>query len=104
MSARERVLDRLTRRGFLKKASATALVTYGVLVGVGRRAVPAAGASSLVPLPCGEYCTVLWCDGCACGGDYFSCTGCGETDKKYCFTGHNCTSFCLVLFCNERAA
>jgi hypothetical protein len=45
-------------------------------------------------------CTVLWCDGCLCGGDYFNCVGCDDPNgKKYCFTGHNCTSFCLIPVC-----
>ena len=90
-------LDRVTRRGFLKQASTVALVSYTSLAGVGhgmRQALAAARS----PIRCAQWCRLLECRGCACGGDYFHCVGCGE-DMKVCITRQNCTSFCLIPAC-----
>lgn len=99
----KRIPTRLSRRNFMQRASMTALGIYAALTGASRVAAYASGRShhtgALKPDPCnGITCKLLECSGCACGGDYYHCTGC-SMDYKKCYTGHSCASFCAAPVC-----
>ena len=91
-----------TRRRFLQRCSLVALGTYAGLVGAGPAHAYAFRRLGQTPPPpeidasCAS-CVVLECGGCACGGDYYHCFGCGgQVDYRRCYTGHRCSTFCGV--------
>jgi hypothetical protein len=90
-------LDRLTRRGFLKRVSGAALVSYVALVGARPAANQVLAAPGSIDA-CDQVCNLQDCEGCTCGGDLFRCVGCG-VDAMLCFTGHNCVGFCRIAVC-----
>lgn len=97
--------DGISRRRFLSRASLLALAGFAVAAGARETATRAlAGARGASPAPSGapdpqattgmRTCTVIECEGCACGGDYYKCTGCNKTTKA-CYTGHKCKTFTM---------
>jgi hypothetical protein len=95
--------SRLSRRSFIQRVSLTSLGIYAALTGASQVAAYAGGhrhpGHSVAPAVCnGITCKLLECSGCACGGDYYHCTGCGQ-DYKKCYAGHSCSSFCAAPVC-----
>jgi len=93
---------RLSRRSFVQRASMATLGIYAALTGASRVAAYASrghGAGAVTPDVCAITCNLLECSGCACGGDYYHCTGC-NMDYKKCYTGQSCAaSFCAAPVC-----
>jgi hypothetical protein len=92
-------LRRLPRRDFIRR---TSLVAFGLVAAAagtpGNRAYGAARRTTR-PDSCGEFCTVVSCSGCACGGNLFNCVGCGVNNYSCHIAPQDCTSFCLVPVC-----
>ncbi len=100
----KRIPVRLSRRSFIQRTSMSTLGIYAVLAGASRVAAYASDHGhhkhSATPAACAINCNLLECSGCACGGDYYHCTGCGK-DYKQCFTtSQSCPStLCAAPVC-----
>jgi hypothetical protein len=81
----------LSRRDFLGRTSLGALTVFSMVVRVpGRRRLAVLKSHEL---NCRTKCVSIDCNGCACGGDYYHCTG-GGCDFWACATGHSCANYC----------
>lgn len=94
---------RLSRRWFIQRASIATLGIYAALTGASRVTAFAShghgtGAVTAAPATCAINCTLLECSGCACGGDYYHCTGC-NMDYKHCYSGQCASTFCAAPVC-----
>ncbi len=87
--------DPITRRGFLSRTSAAALVGFAAVAGVGgeRRA-----SAHVRPAPCRVRCEPISRTGCACGGNLYRCSGCG-TRFHACVHRGRFGWFCLRRSC-----
>jgi len=87
-----------SRRTFLARASGVAVVAFAGFTGAHRTAQYARAISHRPQHVDIDVitCVPLDCWGCACGGDFYHCTGsgtCGNVDFKKCYTGHNCQTW-----------
>ncbi|MGZ4150496.1 MAG: twin-arginine translocation signal domain-containing protein [Actinomycetota bacterium] len=84
----------LTRRSFLTRASGVALTGLALVAGVGRERASA----HVSPPPCRVRCEPISKTGCACGGNLYRCSGCGNT-VHVCATRDRFAPFCLRRVC-----
>jgi hypothetical protein len=85
----------VTRRGFLTRAGGVALASVAVVAGAGARQ-PAEG--HVKPPPCKVRCEPISKTGCACGGNLYRCSGCGNTFHA-CIQRDRFGWFCLRRRC-----
>jgi hypothetical protein len=86
------------RRTFLGRMSGAAVAAFAALTGAPRtaafaRAMGSGGRGHAPRRPRDVItCTPVDCEGCACGGDFFHCIGCGQ-DYRKCYPGYDCQVF-----------
>ncbi|HEY1329898.1 MAG TPA: hypothetical protein VGH10_00315 [Actinomycetota bacterium] len=95
--------DAFGRRRLFTHVSERLTAAFAVAVGAARAAPPPHGAEppgtpDIIPSCQGVWCSVSSCGGCACGGNLYHCTGCGENFHA-CYEDRDCQDFCLTPIC-----
>jgi hypothetical protein len=88
------MLEPVTRRGFVTRASGLALTGLGLAAGLGR----GRASAHVRPTPCRVRCEPISKTGCLCGGNLYRCSGCGGTFHA-CIRRSRFGWFCLRRSC-----
>jgi hypothetical protein len=94
MAERSGTRTPLTRRGFITRTAGAALAGFSMVAGAGG----GRASAHVKPPPCRVRCEPISKGGCACGGHFYRCSGCGSSFHA-CIERDRFGWFCLRREC-----